>query len=718
MLIKYLFSVSDGDEVRHMNAMYDETLKKVYALEPEQRFYRASLQGNVSFLAEDYDWFDSKLVDTEFTLFIQVSYNNGRTWEVYWKGAFHKIDCEFDMDNKRVTLSNPRVIDDYKTLLENISVDYNLSKLPVARTLVDITKRPVVQFYILGEDYVTNFVGGVAWDTQVTPESNSGILTGWGFNTAQGINMINVYGTGTPAECTGLYSGLTTSYYAAKNETYRIERRGSSPNYYYDIIRDSDTTTMFTAGPYASTIAALGSVSFSAVGGGASGTLTGSHISPVLIYSRMLTDAASVNSNATSAVSSTDFCSLGYEKVVNYPAGGDSFGTVINIGHGISSSPTPYGTNYFGEYYEYMDGLPDIAYYPVLRNNWAATYSLWADFTGTTQEIYESDGRYGYTLRDGMKIEDIIETLLDEIDPTILHRGSSAYSHFLYSGTNPISGDSFRVMLTQKSNITAGEYERPAQKIPTTLKQILDMLRNTFQCYWCLDSGKLVIEHVSWFQNGGSYDTPTYSTDLTAATDPRNGKSWDSGQNIFSFDASDTPIQLEFSWMDDVSEIFEGSPIKILSNFSKQGNIKKVIAGDVTSDVDFMLANSLNINPDGFALLCPILGTSGYELPFVELDLNGLTHETQNGYASWIYLHEEFWRYDLPSAEVNINGTDMLVLEPSKIVKQSVKFPTSWDLDPMKLIRTGVGDGQIEKLSISLSSRENEVDLKFKPSRT
>ena len=60
-----------------------------------------------------------------------------------------------------------------------------------------------------------------------------------------------------------------------------------------------------------------------------------------------------------------------------------------------------------------------------------------------------------------------------------------------------------------------------------------------------------------------------------------------------------------------------------------------------------------------------------------------------------------------------INKTDYVVAETSRKRKQKVKFPTLETIDTKMLVKTYLGNGQIEKISVNLSSRINEVTLKY-----
>lgn len=102
-----------------------------------------------------------------------------------------------------------------------------------------------------------------------------------------------------------------------------------------------------------------------------------------------------------------------------------------------------------------------------------------------------------------------------------------------------------------------------------------------------------------------------------------------------------------------------------------------------------------------------------YRLPFVQYSNDGLDYEIQNGYLSWIYLQPTYYPYDLPARRVKINNSETYAYGIDRKKKQTVTYPSIDDPDPMKLIKTSIGSGQIDKISITLHSRSNKVTLKY-----
>ena len=75
-------------------------------------------------------------------------------------------------------------------------------------------------------------------------------------------------------------------------------------------------------------------------------------------------------------------------------------------------------------------------------------------------------------------------------------------------------------------------------------------------------------------------------------------------------------------------------------------------------------------------------------------------------------LQPNFYVYDLPAKKVIINGIERFV-ETDRKRKQTFSFPVYGDFDPMKLVNTHLGLGQIDKISLNLHSRSAKTTLKY-----
>lgn len=708
MLIKYRFSIN-GTTV---NPIYNGDLARISEKESGQMFFRENLSSSLTFVREDYDFLEGEAFSTKFVLLIEAfTLPDGYYWDPFWTGYFYKTDCKWDADNRKVTVT-PMVQDAYNTILAGLDKEYDLAKMSIAKVNLTVTKRPLLQLYVPGDSVVSCFLSGSMWEQDVVAaETDTGVLTGtYFFSQASSFSRITVTGSGTPAALVGDYirEGTGTTW-RGKNGTYEILRVLDTGFYYY-ILRTSGGYDYFESDVGYPTTTVPSTINFVPIAGnGGTGTLTGSNLN-ISVYARLLTNASTVLGNPTSALPTEDLVDYNrnYRRAIGYAI------DCVSMTPDTDTDPTEYGLAEDGTYFQEPYGFPSYPkYYPIARSTWGLS-SIWFDYDNYSQTA-EENGRTEYVMKDASPLSAILSALLAEIDPSLSHAGTTTYSSILYNSTNPLGSTAFTILMTPKSNITAGEYQVPAQKAPTTLGKIFAMLANVFQCYWYIDSSdRLRIEHISWFKNGGAYTgTPSYAADLTAKFDPKNGKALAFGVNKYSYDKQEMAERLEFEWMDRVSAGFEGLPIEVNSAFVLPGKVDKINAGEVTTDVDYMLLNPGAVNPDGFALLGAVADGDDYILPFVEKTIEDADLELQNGYLSWIHLHPYYWKADLPASSVEINGASDTADGIKRTKKQTVYYPSIYDLDPMDLIKTDLGDGEIEKLSLNLSSRMHTIDLRY-----
>lgn len=720
MLIKYRFSIN-GHAV---NPIYKDDLSKDYALEPQQRFYRADLSGALKFMKNDFDWIMNQPFETEFLVLIEKSNDGGLTWNAYYTGVFFQADCQIDLDSEKIEVKlNTR--DQYNEVLAGLEKEYDLLKLAPAKTPLSIDKRPLLQLYIPGDSVVSCFLGGNSWEQDVYEEitDTDALVNTYYFALASTLYKFTVSGTGTVGGVQNFLIGDyvretgSTNYgrnniFTLNQYVYPEEDGYGNPTgntvYEYSLIRVSDSVEMFHGlvvnDQYNCTLDAV-------AGSGAVGSVDVYAFDPIKVYMRYLLDVTTISGLNTYLIPSGDIVenNRNYKRVIGY---GIDCATIYNY---ASANPTKYGRADDGMYWQMPYTSWGAKFYPIARSTWGYS-SIWFAFD-TFDWILEEKGRKSYTLKDSMMISEAIRVLLNIIDPTITHDGTSAYSQFLYGTTNPITYGSFRVMITQKSNILAGEYDQPAQKAPVTLSAILAMLRDTMKVYWYIEDNKFKLEHISWFKKGGSYSgTPVTSFDLTTLTQQKNKKPWGFISSKYNYDKVDMAERYEFGWMDEVTEGFEGYSIEINSKYVQRGKIENINISAFTSDVDYMLLNPGSISQDGFALFGAIWNDTEnrYELPYIGRIVDGAELRLQNGLMSFIYLHPNFWTYDLPAMDVTINEdpyTWVQGIERKK--KQKVSFPSLEDPNPLQLVKTYLGDGQIEKLSVNLQSRMNDIELKY-----
>ena len=109
-----------------------------------------------------------------------------------------------------------------------------------------------------------------------------------------------------------------------------------------------------------------------------------------------------------------------------------------------------------------------------------------------------------------------------------------------------------------------------------------------------------------------------------------------------------------------------------------------------------------------------------FELPIIEtqlVDENGYIYDAviQNFYAAWAYL-VRFYMYDMPASNLDCNVLGDLYANGVKMcMKHTIEFPTEEDLDELELIKTTIGNGKIDEISVNVNTRHAKVRLLYVP---
>lgn len=730
MTPKYRFFLQIGEDGTKQTVCpnYKDDLTLDYELETNQRFYRAKLSGKINFVRADYDIINNAPFDSEFFLYIEKSDDWGQTYNQYYKAKFMKTDCTFNDDDKLVTVQ-PETIDQYNDVLAGLEKEYNLIELAPQIEFFTIRKRPLIQIYVPGDSIVSCFLGGTNWeqDANATTDQNALIQT-YHFALCNILKEIQITSHGSPAVISGLYTGRMATGASANNFEGKLYPELNVDYYIYisqqridglpfgavavEIRKQSDDTAMFrytkaTTSPFDTLEFDLTAVE----GSGATGTMH-ADMKSYNIYARYLCDVEKIDDLNTYPLPADDIVdnNRNYRRAIGYAI------DVAFISNNFSDTPTEWGLADSGKYFEPPYSIYGQTFYPIARSTWRYA-SLWFGFY-LMDWILEEKARKAYTLRDAFTLSSCINVLLKEFAPGITHEATPEYSQFLYNTNNPISGQSFKLLISQKSNIINGEYKTPAQKAPVTLQQIMTMLRDIYKCYWYIEGGKFKIEQINWFRNGGSYGyNPIIDYDLTQLENVRNGKKLAFATSEYSFDKVDMPERYQFEWMDDVTTPFEGLPIEITSKYVTAGKIEEINISNFTSDIDLMLLNPGAISSDGFALFAAVTPSGGgqLELPFTRQTVDSVEYFLQNGYLAFINIQPTYWVYDMPARNFKINNSPYYAmggLERKK--KQTLNFPAgTTDPNPMLLVKTYIGNGQVDKLSVNLCSRNIKATLKY-----
>lgn len=725
---KFYISKNGGDKVE-VNPHYKE-LNKKYAKESGQEFFRISLDGKIKLFGNDYEIVHNSSLEDHMIFTIDKYNRTSGKWVEYYKGEFNKTDCKLDYEKKSCELKTT-ALDEYNDVVNKYENTYDLIKLAPAISRINLHKRSLMQVYVKGANSISNFFGGIYWEDDVNEviDNHNDLINKYYFSYIKAGNEFYIRNASI-SDVNGVYAGIN-GYWSKWNPGYTCKMElvdGSSTMYWIRLYRNnSDNTLLYQSEKQWAVTDPdnkyIGIENIKMVNvNNSNDTFTIESPFVYHIYRRLLCDVDTVEDSEgvknTYNLPSDDFVTdnRNYKKCIGLK-GGLFFCTSRAV-----DEPTRYGLNDYNQYFtnEFIPSSTGIGRpLPISRNSWANA-SLWYVYD-SYYSLFEQRLRKQYTLKDSYSIAAAIKALLKEIDPTLQHEATAEYSRFLYDTTVPMSMARFYVHITQKTNILKGEYDQPAQKAEVSLEDIMKMLRDCFRCYWYIEDGKFKIEHISFFMRGGSYSYNTnVQLDFTKLVDQFNKKLSSYFQSEVEYDKTDLNQRYEFGWMDDVTDLFGGVTIDVKSNYIQKDKTEEINISQFSSDVDYMLFNPSNFSDDGFALLCPIKNGSSLELPIVEtqlVDENGDTYNAviQNFYAAWAYL-VRFYMYDMPASNLDCNVLGDLYANGVKMcMKHTIEFPTEEDLDELELIKTTIGNGKIDEISVNVNTRHAKVRLLYVP---
>lgn len=733
MNIRYRFLIGIGsyDSPQEVHPVYKDDLSLEYARESGQMFMRATLSSGLDFIGEDYTLIMAQAFDTEFIVGIESSADGGRTWGDYYKCHFFMTDCTVNVDDKKVSVK-PEPYDRYNKILAGLDKEYDLIKLTPALQPVTVVRRPVLQVYALGDQILTNILSDMYWEQECNEVDSQGDMQDYHFGKIGGREEITFDTT-----LTGLTATFTGSWAYGNTQTGEWDCFSNgqgvySLRYFQEIEVVSETNVRYKNGLrlYRISDSLLcwefiqsrdvnppSSVTFREIpqtfemDAKVTGLndIGGSWVG-VELWGRLVLASSTYNGNSAYEIPSDDIVSTNrnFRYCVPFPVS-----SVITMSNGYQTDPTEWGMRSDGTYFTKPAPTVTIMdYIPIAQSLWLNA-SIWFNISALTKQA-ERDGRKDTQIGDAFPLDSCIRALLGEIDSDITFEATDDYSVFLY-GTNPIISSGWgRLFVTPKSNVLVAEYTQPARKAPCTLKDFLDMLRKTCALYWFIDDdGRLRIEHVSWFKNGGSYeDVRTVGIDLTTMRNSRNGRTWAYGTSEYKYEKLEMAERYQMGWMDDSTKPFSGEAIEVLSKYVQQGKIEEDTVGMFNADVDYMMLNPSNVSQDGFALLMCTYFAGAWRTTITAqyLDMN----EMQNWQLAFSILQPSLLIYDMPAWDIRVNGGVMQAKGIQRKKTQQVSIPAGADdPDVTKLVHTGIGDGEVTRMSVRLTSRMVKMTLVY-----
>lgn len=735
---------------------------KVKPLSNASMCFAASLEGEYVISGKkDFTRLASFGIEHEYFLFIgTIQIVDGeQDWVPALSAYFTKADAEWDYDAKKVTIKKFRLSEASaggdRGLTDKWEQEYNLMDLGAQMDIVRAQKRPVYQVYLPGQKKITNLVRGFSWEIEITEPITDfdKLRTDYHFLDTAYCAVIKlekgIMGDGAAA---GVYYGNREvkkrrsggKEYITYSEARFVREDGA---YYIDEVQYEQTHgsrwTLFDSS--GATIAVYFTTAFFYVrtdGDFPFGSLYNAHLSSYIFYSRILTDSETVLDTPTHERTTVDreAIEMPYDRVLGYlnwydednkdktNAGVSDMGIASPL---MQSEPNEYGIaeNVGGvkKYWRRPNGAlgSDRVYLPVSQNLWG-TASFWFTFYSLDNGQSEESGRTFVHFKHCFSLAETIRALLKAMGLSISFEEDTAHSSFLYDTGYIYGMPAFRLFFTHRTNVKK-PFGTPARKTEMKLRTILEMLENCYQCYWFIDNdNRLRIEHVSWFKNGGTHymnPQPPPSIDLTSLGIAKTGVPYSFGTNKVTFDTEQSPARYEFAWAESSTKTFDGYPITLNGLYVEKEKTEKIAVNFIV-DIDFFMASS-GEGGDGFVMFAthPKESNDIYVVPLGFFESEDPYLKAQNHYLSWITLHNFFWKHDLPAKSAVINNVLTSAARIKKIAHQEIEYTSdaavSWFLpefvNKYGFVKTGVGSGQIEEISVNLNTDRVKLKLKFEP---
>ena len=701
-----------------VHPVFGDDIKINISREENQIFRREKIEGTFKFVNKDFDLIYECSIFTKFTLEIY------REDVFVGSAGFIRTDCEFNLDDKicSVKLTTKDI---YEKILNGYDNKYNLVKLAPQRESVTMTKRAVLQFYVRGENVVTNVVGGVHYEQSCKEVYDAKALGDiyhfGGYLPLSYIYINKVIDATAPSDVLGRYfidnsiaGGAAIIYINSSNSNYRIQLTYVASEWVLLLIDSSTNKTLASANvPNVQS----GSQAIVFVKTGSSGVdyASGIYNSDGDLYCRLLLPKQFDNSYQRSMDDDiTDYDS-------NYPyVGGvslDRFAPKMKMVVDKSVTPTEWGIDSEGTYFQYPiltasqqeNGSSPI---PIGQSHWERM-SSWLlsddDVNDLVDDFYAT-----FILKDSYPIGSAIAVLLKEIDDNISFEDTQDYSMFLYSGamqelySYDFLGCRNALHITPISNIKKTFYEQAAQRGEISLKQIFDMLRNVYNCYWFIDSEKrLRIEHIVYFKNGNSYtsEKPTPSIDVTIKKNLPTWESWGFAQNTVEYETDKCPARYEFKWGDKCTYPFVGEPIDVKDIYLDASQKESVGIENFLADIDYIVSNPSGVSDDLFAVFEVNKSTKKVDILDVRLNDASPKYKIQNPYLSMIVAERFYYPFDLSGWKASAGQYELDVYKTKGIKKQTLSCPlTLAEMRSIGVIRTELGNGTIDKLEAEINT--------------
>lgn len=658
-----------------------------------------SFSGDLYFSRSDFDLIDGFGDFQRFNLRI-IKTSAGLTKQYYLK--FHKYDCEINYDTHVLSVS-PTIISDESQLIESLTNEIAVGNLALNYKDLVYTENALLQVYLVGSQYVDNYMGGAHWQTKIEPIEDFLILGSYGFGYSFGGKAV------IPADETIPFSGIYLADTPWSSYWYK-EGGGATliyetSNNYWELIYNGGEQTF------------RGAVGEDVFNGYALSTgvelvdITDStrkvHIYKAGPVARILTNVDEIDGTATTDISDAD--------IISDNRGFTKYHKLTELDYTLSfdtSTIGKYGGFYDGSLYFSGDnfGKPSSTYQikTLGINNWLGC-SAWVSFDN---ELSNKIGEGSLSIdapSSAVKLSELINLMASyATDGAITH--DETCSQFLYNEINPISGETNGTLaVVQKTSILFDEIEEGG-KLNTLLLDDLFTALKSMRLLWHIEDNKLYIEHELYYYNGGSYGVENTLIDLTTYKEPTTLQNWDYYTSNVKYDTNDIKHKKTWSCSEPTSDVFGVITVESNDSTLDKSNVEDVVFNNFYFDLLYAIAFPQKLTEDGFIMLECDVNNDTYTVKSREVDGVNI----QNGLFTKLYLSNNFFNFVLPF-DSNIIADEVRDTDSIKRIKEieinfSARIP---NFSGKELINTKLGTGEITSWTEYLSNDRIEATVRL-----
>lgn len=747
--------------------VYNDDAALEWAKENGEYFFRRNLSGDFTFTNNDYDYFNSQSLSYEFLFNIYISYDRGRRWELYWSGHFYKTDCRVN-DVDKYFVVTPKVKDGYTDLIAQMDKEVDLIETAPEITPVIMHRRPIIQFYIPETDVVGCCQNNTYWEQECEPAGATYLNNTLKFGLLKSERRITLtdgitlffHGT-TPVNASTDFSYTNGNYSLQYNHSTNL----------LSLLLDGDEIAQ-----NADYTGQIGTFTLTATQSGFS-DITAT-ISDLKVYGRMILDVAEAHDGTTcDPITDYDFTDVknygwsialgGFDGAVKIYY--DMQDTPTQMGKYMDKYYTdlsedglvPMIRNEWNELSIWCDlewfyvNAPDIwnrnshditlkECYPLCGVFKAlfAKLNISLDFEETDEysaffygsnPVKEDGTRIFLTPKSNALLGDYDEAA--KKSPITLKslltmlRNMFNVAYFVEHGKFRlehiswfIRGGSYTDSMVVGRDLTAEVVTRNGK--PLCYGQSLysydkPELPQRYEFKWMEDvtpnfEGSPLESTSPLVEEGQveNVDVSNVNTDVDYMQSHPNDCSKD-GLAVFAcipteheYDAD--PDQTSFEMPLEQGDVITEKSNYDIYLFREDNTYITVTTAPYTIEENFVGYST----EQGHSNLFKVERWSKVDIPLVEGDNRRVM--LQNGYLRWKYLQNHYLCYNMPP-QMTRDGSTFSTSLPIKYKKQEIEFPCPTDINIFQLVKTSVGEGQIEKISINLSSRNGKATLKYEP---